>query len=215
MAPEAGSGTGAGAGQAPADAGTAPAATPAAAPQGIGTAPAAPAAQAGQPEPSGEQTVPYSRFKEVVDQNNALTKAQKDRDDATAKEQGKWQELATKREQERDALAARFVTTAKRSAFVSAIAAQVADAQAAYILARDSGLLDAIEVDDDGNPKDAKAVAEAVKQTIERYKFLKVDSRTFGQDRGGVGGSPTPNTDKLSARELMAAGYGTRQPRTR
>lgn len=202
-----GAGTGAAGEQTPSGAGAAPApAAAATAAQGT-----AQGNGSGQQPGAGEQTVPYARFKQIIDERDALAKAAKERDDATAKEQGKWQELATKREQERDSLASRFVASAKRSAFVSAIAPQVADAKAAYILARDSGLLDSIEVDDDGEPKDAKAVEAAVKQTIERFKFLKVDSRSFGQERGGVGGSPAPNTDKMGARELMALGYGRGQ----
>jgi hypothetical protein len=74
--------------------------------QGGGTPPPAPA-PASDPPAGGPAPVPYDRFQEVVKERQALEKrlaalekADKERADKQAAEQGKWKELAEQREAE-------------------------------------------------------------------------------------------------------------------
>jgi hypothetical protein len=85
----------------------------------------------------------------------------------------------------------------------------VADPEAAYKLAMADGLLSDLDVDDDGNAKDAKAPAAIVKSVIDKYEFLKPSkqSRDFGGPNGGHGGQPAGDPSKLSADELLRAGF--------
>lgn len=168
--------------------------------------PTPPAAAGDQGEPK-EQSVPYARFREVVADRDRLAKAQAERDEAAAKEQGKWQELAEKRDADLKTAAERFLNMGRRSAFIAAAAGKVTDAAAAYVLARDAGLLSDVKITDDGDPDDPKALDEAVKKVLAQFPFLKVGDSSFGQQRGGQPAAPSRDPAKMTSTELMSEGY--------
>lgn len=173
--------------------------------------PAQPAPAAPEAPPAGQPTapegfVPAEQLRAVAKERDDLKKQQDEAETKRAEEQGEWQKLAEKREGEAKAWQDRFVSTARRAAFVAAAATgkvRAADPDAAYKLALADGLLNDVKVDDEGNA-DATAIAAAVKTTIDTYEFLKPGSGSFGGERGNA--QPESNgvdESKLTSRERM------------
>lgn len=182
--------------------GGAPATPPATPPAGgAPTTPPAPAT------PPTDQSVPYARFKEVNDELQARKRADEERETAEATKRGEHEKVAQAEKAKREEAEAKALRVARRAAFVAGASGKVSDIEAAYKLALADGDLDKVEVDDDGMPKDAKAVEQAITDLTKRYEFLKVDSRSFGGDRGGQqpgGGGPS---DPKTAQDMLATGY--------
>jgi hypothetical protein len=196
-----GSPTPTGTGQQPGDKPATPPASPPA-PQ----APATPAAPSTGSTAAPEGYVPSDQLRAVVQERDALAAEKRKREEDDAKAKGEFEELASKREQERDLWKSRFVTTARRSAFVASIAKDVQDAEAAYKLALADGLLNDVKVDDDGNA-DAEAVKKAVKTTTDTYKFLK-GSGSFGGERSGQQPESSGfDPNKADSGTLLREGY--------
>lgn len=189
--------------------------------------PAPPASGAGgTPPPDVDRSswIPRQRFDEVNGELQKFRDAEARRQTDEAAKAGDFDTARQKLEAERDAEKARVkaeqdrsTRIARRSAFVAAASGSVSNVEAAYKLAAADGVLDAIDVDDEGEPKDAKAVEKIVTDLVKKYEFLKGGSRSFGQPSDGNGGSaPPPDTSKMTAREMMAAGYAQLgDPRTR
>ena len=110
----------------------------------------------------------------------------------------------------REAAEARVVAVARRSAFVSAAAGQVADPEAAYKLAVADGMLDDLDLDEDGNAKDPKAAGKIVEALTKTYSFLAApNNRSFGEPKNGQPPGPPADLSKLSSRQLLELGYST------
>jgi hypothetical protein len=157
----------------------------------------------GEPGP-----IPYVRFKEVNDElaRRRAADEKRERDELTAK--GEHEKVATQEREKREAAEARAVTIARRAAFMGKAAGKVADPEAAVKLAQADGLL-GFDVDDDGAPKDAKAVDAAVDEITKRYPFLKAQgaaTRDFGNGHGATGGAPAVDIEKLSPVQKMELG---------
>lgn len=165
--------------------------------------PQQPSSDQGTKPPEGY--VPADQLRAVAAERDRLAREKQEREEADQKAKGEFEAIAQKREQERDEWKARFTTTARRSAFIAKIAAQVADPEAAYKLAQADGLLKDVKVDDDGNA-DAKAIDEAVKTTTDTYKFLKSAGGSFGGERSGQHPDSGPDLAKMSPRERMEYG---------
>lgn len=199
--PDSGTGTGGSSGQ-PTPAPTPePSPTPAPAPEP--TPSPTPNDQGGTP-PSGY--VPVDQLRAVAAERDRLKREADERSTEEAKKQGEWQTLAEKNEAKAKTFEQRFMTTARRAAFVSKIASQVVDPDAAYKLALADGLLADVKVDDDGNA-DVGAIDSAVKKAVETYKFLKAGNGSFGGDRSGQQPEPAPNLANASPRERMRVAY--------
>ena len=173
------------------------------------TPPATPPATTQPPAQNGgvpDGYVPIEQFRAVTRERDELKTTQTRAEEEAAEKRGEFEQLAQKREQERDEWKNRFTTTARRSAFVSAIAPDVADADAAYKLAAADGLLNDVKVDDNGNA-DPTAVKAAVKTTLDTYKFLKRGAGSFGGDRSGQQPDSTGfDPDKAGSRDLLREG---------
>jgi hypothetical protein len=182
-------------------------------------APGAPAPAAGAgggggtpPAPQDRSDwIPRARFDEVNNKLGELTKADEDRQRADAEKKGEFQKLAETEKAKREQAETRALSIARRASFIGVAAGKVADPEAAFKLASADGMLDDLDVNDDGSPKDPKAVEKIVTDLVARYAFLKADksTRSFGDDRSGAGAPGTPGFDpsKASGRELLSAGY--------
>lgn len=157
----------------------------------------------GQPE----STVPYARFSEVNAELQKLRQAEEQRQRDELAKKGEHEQLAQREKSAREAAEQRATTIGRRAAFVAKAVAKATDPEAAYKLAMADGLLSNVEIDDEGNPKDGKAVETAVDETLKRYAFLKAGPKNsdFGAPAGGNGqpGQAEPKT----ARDMLAAGY--------
>lgn len=202
---------GGGAPDAGAAGGTAGGGTP---PPAQGTPPAGPPATGNGEDRSGY--IPRDRFDQVNGELAALRKEKEERERADLEAKGEHQKLAEAEKAKREAAEARAVNIARRAAFVAAASGKVADPEAAYKLAAADGLLNDLDVDDDGNAKDAKRPGQIVDEIVKRYEFLKVKNSggSFGDDRSGAGGAPQ-DVSKMTARDLLAAGYAQSSGRTR
>lgn len=139
-------------------------------------------------------------------ERDELKNQQTAKEEEEAKKRGEFEELAQKREAERDEWKTRFTLTARRSAFIAAIANDVNDAEAAYKLASADGLLNDVKVSDDGTAE-GDAIAKAKKTTLETYKFLKRGSGSFGGDRSGQQPESTGfDPNKADSRDLLREG---------
>lgn len=120
---------------------------------------------------------------------------------------GEHEQLAQAEKVRREAAEARATRIAQRAAFVASAAGKVSNADAAAKLAMADGDLDKIEVDDDGNAKNADEVGKLVDALVKKYEFLKpgTNRSDFGSPAGGNGnpGGPEPKT----ARDMISAGY--------
>lgn len=168
----------------------------------------------GEPDRSG--WIPRDRFDEVNRELQARKKADEERERAEAEKKGEFEKVAAAEREKREAAEKRAIGIARRAAFIAAASGKVADPEAAYKLAAADGLLNDLDVDDEGNAKDAKAAPGIVESLIKKYEFLKPNgtSRSFGEPAGGNGSGPNFDPSKASARELLAAGYAT-EPRRR
>lgn len=206
-----------GEGGAPGDGGTPPATgTP---PAG-GGAPAPgtpPAGGNGGGEPDRSGWIPRDRFDEVNGELQKLRTAEEERQRKTLEEQGKHEELAKTEKAKREEAERKALTIARRAAFIGAAAGKVSDPEAAYKLAQADGLLNDLDVDDDGNAKDPKAPGTIVDNLVKTYEFLKpsTKSRDFGGPNGGQGGQPAGDPSKMTADELLRVGLATSPGRGR
>jgi hypothetical protein len=178
-------------------------------------APGAPAPEAsgGAPAPAGEDRsgwIPRERFAEVNGELQRLRKAEEDRVAAEATKKGEFEKLHEVEKSKREAAEARATQIGQRAAFIAAASGKVQDPEAAYKLAKADGLLSDLDVDDDGNAKDAKRPGAIVDEIVKRYEFLKATKNdgSFGGDRSGAGGTGSPGFDpnKASARDLLRHG---------
>jgi hypothetical protein len=168
----------------------------------------------GEPEPTAQVNVnvppgyvPAANLQAVVAERDRLAREAREREEATAKEEGRWQELAEKNETRAKAAEERVTRVARRSAFVSAASkAGVTDPEAAYKLALADGLLNDVNVDADDNA-DAGAIAKALEAAQKTYKFLKRDA-SFGGERGGQPEADASDPN-LSTRERMRRAYSS------
>lgn len=154
--------------------------------------------------------VPYSRFKEVNDELGKLRKAEETRVAADLTARGEHEKVAAAERTKREEAEARADRVARRAAFIGAVAGKVADPEAAFKLALADGLV-TFDVNEDGAPKDSKAVDAAVTEITKRYPFLKsagTPSRDFGDDRGGTQPGAPVDPEKLSPMEKMVYGMG-------
>lgn len=199
------------------EAGAPPAATGEAGGSGA-PAPAAPPAPPALPAADNrEGFIPRERFDEVNGELQKLRQAEEERQRKDLEQKGEHQKLAEQEKARREAAEARAVGIARRAAFIAAAAGKVADPEAAYKLANADGLLNDLDVDDDGNAKDSKAPEKLVDEVVKRYEFLKAQNGTgrgYGGDRSGAGGAPElpPNA---TARDMISAGYAQGSGRQR
>lgn len=143
-----------------------------------------------------------------------LKKAEEDRVEADAKKRGDFEALNAQEKAKTAAAEERAAKIARRAAFISKAVDKVADAEAAFKLALADGMLNDLEVDDDGNAKDPKAIEKVVDELVKRYEFLKStgNSRSFGDPTGGNGGAPI-DTSKMTGQDMLRAGYAAQPSR--
>lgn len=172
---------------------------------GGGTPPAGNAG--GQDDRSG--WIPRQRFDEVNSRLQAYEREKQEREAEDLRKKGEHEQLANREKAAREAAEAKALRVARRASFIGAAAGKVADPEAAYKLAAADGLLDDLDVDDDGNAKDAKKPAGIVDELLKRYTFLKSDksTRDFGEPRNGASGSEPGDPSKMSAQELLRSGF--------
>lgn len=176
---------------------------------------------AGAPPAGGEDRsnwIPRDRFDAVNTEREQLRREKEEREKADLEAKGEHQKLAEQEKAKREAAEARAVSIARRASFIGAAAGKVADPEAAYKLALADGLLNDLDVDDDGNAKDPKRPGAIVDDVVKRYEFLKPKNgdRSYGGDRSGAGSGPEiGDPSKLSARELLSAGYSQASGRQR
>lgn len=194
-----GAGGGAGAGT-----GTPPAGDGAPAP---GTPPPAGGSGGGEPDRSG--WIPRDRFDTVNAELQKLRSAEEERQRQDLEAKGEHEKLAAAEKAKREQAEQRALAIARRAAFIAAAAGKVSDPEAAYKLANADGLLNDLEVDDDGNAKDAKKPGAIVDDLVKAYEFLKPTTKTrdFGGPNGGQGGQPAGDPSKMSADELLRGAY--------
>lgn len=188
------------------------AATPAASPQAA-PPPAEPVADG--------PMIPKTRFDEVNTAYQKLVKAQEEaaRKDAEAK--GEFEKLAAAEREKADkektraeAAEGRATMFARRAGFVSVASGKVADPQAAYKLAVADGMLDAIEVTDEGDT-DPEKLGKVVEKLVEKYPFLVGGQRpqAFGGTANGNTPAPALNPASMSSKSKILAGLtGSRTP---
>jgi hypothetical protein len=150
--------------------------------------------------------VPVESLRAVTAERDRLAAEARQRTEDEQKAKGEWESVATKREQERDEWKTRFTSVARRSAFIAKIGPQVPDAEAAYKLAHADGLLDKIDVDNDGNAN-AGHIDEAVKKTLETYKSIFGKSASFGGERSGQQPETGKVPDDIGGRERARRYY--------
>jgi hypothetical protein len=144
--------------------------------------------------------------------NTELATLRKEKEDREAKElvdKGEHQKLAETEKAKREAAEARATNIARRAAFIGAAAGKVTDAEAAYKLAQADGLLNDLDVDDDGNAKDPKKPAAIVEDVLKAYEFLKLKNGTgrgYGEPAGG-NGAGSPDRSKMTGLDMLQTGY--------
>ena len=164
----------------------------------------------GQGGQEREGFIPRERFDEVNRELQARKAADEERERKELEAKGEHQKLAEAEKAKREAAEAKALTIARRASFIGAAAGKVADPEAAYKLAVADGLLNDLDVDDDGNAKDPKKPGAVVDEVVKRYEFLKAKNgdRSFGGDRGGNGQDALPvDPSKLNARQMLSVGY--------
>lgn len=170
------------------------------------TAPAAPA--------NVEQTVPYSRFKEVNDElQTRKTEDQRKQDEAAAKA-GDFEKVKTRIEGENGSLRETLTEVARRNAFYAAANGKVSNLRLAYIAAAELGLMGDLKVEIDLAKRNADVagnVDDIVVKVLKANPELKVRASTFGDDRGGLPPGDGTDMDKLSPVQKMEYGYRERQ----
>jgi hypothetical protein len=161
--------------------------------------------------------IPRTRLDEVSEENRRLKKAEEDRVAAEAQRKGDFETLSKTEKEKREAAEAKALRIARRGTFIARAAGKVVDAEAAYVLALAAGLLDDIEVDDEGNAVKPAKVDSAVEEIVKRNEFLKPTSgpnpRSFGEPKGGTEPNPGLDPSKMDARDMLREGYRNPQPR--
>lgn len=176
-----------------------------------GSPPTPPTPGTGQPEPDRSGWIPRERFDQVNTRLQALEAAEAKKAEDEAKKRGDFETIDKAQKAKIAEAEARATRIARRAAFIAKASGKVSDPEAAFKLASADGDLDELEVDDDGNAKDPKAVEKIVDELVKRYEFLKgkAGDRSFG-DRSGAG-NPNPDPSKLTtSRDMLAAGYADR-----
>jgi hypothetical protein len=164
----------------------------------------APAATTPQQTPDG--FVPIESLHAVTAERDSLKRATEEAERKTAEEQGRWQELAEKNDAKAKEAQAKFESTARRAAFVSAISGKASDPMAAYKLALADGLLNDVKVDEDGNAED-DPITKAIDATLKKYPMLKAGAGSFGGERGGTQSETTGfDPKKATSREMLEEG---------
>jgi hypothetical protein len=194
-------------GEAGGDAGTG--AADAAAGGGSGAA-ASGSGATGSGEGQGEQAqpgpVPYARFAQINEENRRLKAEQEERRQAELKAKGEHETLAKEEGAKREAAEARALRIGRRAAFVAAAVGTVVDVEAAATLAISGGMLDTLELDDEGvvTKGDPAKIVDAL---IAKHAFLKAEekSRRTGAPLGGAGTNPV-DPDKMTSQEQLRAG---------
>jgi hypothetical protein len=187
---------------------------------GSGAPPAGQGGASGQPPTSGEAPksgsteppagyVPAESLRAVTAERDKLKRAADEAERKKLEAQGEHEKLAATEKERADAEAAKGLRIARRAAFISVAAGKVADPAAAFTLARDAGLVE-YEVDDDGAPKDVKAVEAALAEVVKRYPFLKAQgapTEGFGGNHGATGGAPgSVDPEKMTPLQKMEYG---------
>ena len=200
------------------------------APPATGTPPAPAGGGSGAPD-DRSGWIPRQRFDEIIERNRQYEEAERKRQEAEAQkatdDAAKRGEFDTARQKLEDDVKAekektkaeseRATRIARRAAFISVASQKVADASAAYKLALADGMLDKLEVDDEGEPNDPKAVEAVVTELVKKYEFLKGGSgRNFGTPTdGSPNGDRQVDRSKMSAQDMLTAGYKDIDPRRR
>lgn len=176
---------------------------------GAGTGGGAPAAGTG----TGEVMIPKARFDEVNSEYQRLKQAEEARQADEAKRKGEFEKVAEQEKQKRTEAEQRALAVGRRAAFIGALSTKLSDVTAAYKLAKADGLVDTIELDDDGEPKDTKAIEALAETLTKNYPFLKpgapATGRGFGGDHGGAGAPSNVDIESMTTAERME--YGIRQ----
>lgn len=144
--------------------------------------------EAGAAGPQHEETIPYARLQEVIQQKNALqaqidqyNAAKKAAEEDAAKKKGDWEKLATQREQDLSLAKARLREMALRNATtVAAVAANAVDPDAVFALLDKSK----VQVKDDGT---VDGVKEAVGDLLKAKPYLIKQAGTPGGYNPGAG----------------------------
>ena len=188
--------------------GGAPAGDPAPPATGTPSAPAAGTPPVQDPDRSG--WIPRERFDDVNRKLADLTAAEQKRTEDEAKKRGDFEALAAGEKTKREEAEARAARVARRAAFIAKASGKVQDPDAAYKLAAADGMLNDLEVDDEDDAKDPKAVEKIVDELVKRYEFLKSTdkSRSFGDAAGGQNGAPI-DTSKMTGSDMLRAGYSS------
>jgi hypothetical protein len=184
---------------------------PAPEPAPAGGAPATPPAS-GEPDRSG--WIPRDRFDQVNAEREALRKEKESREQADLTAKGEHEKVAANEKAKREEAEARALKVARRAAFIAKGSGAFSDVEAAYKLAAMDGDLDKIEVTDDGEPKDAKAVEAIVTDLGKRYEFLKIDKRSFGGPSDGQR-AQNGGHDPKTADEMLRAAFASSPVRER
>lgn len=145
-----------------------------------------------------------------------LKKAEEDRQAEEAKKRGDFEALDKAQKAKIAEAEARAVRIARRAAFISAASGKVADPMAAFVLADGYGMLNDLDVDDDGNAKDPKAAEKIVDELLKRHEFLKGDPkrRSFDGPTDGAGAPAGGDPSKMTAKDMLSAGYSQRSTGT-
>lgn len=181
---------------------------------GAGGAPPAPPV-AGPASEDRAGWIPRDRFDLATTELAALKREKEERTAKELADKGQHEQLAANEKAKREAAEARAVHIARRAAFVAGASGKVADVEAAYKLAQADGMLNDLDVDDDGNAKDQKKVEGIVADIVKRYEFLKQQNGTgrgYGGDKGGQDTGPV-DTSKMTGLDMLQAGYGASKPR--
>lgn len=174
-------------------------------------------APAGQPPtpPADNHSgfIPRERFDQVNDELRTLKAAEEKRAADEAQRKGDFETLSKTEKAKREAAEQKATTIGRRAAFISKAVGKVTDAEAAYKLAAADGLLNEIEIDDEGDAKDPKKVDAAVEAVLKSYEFLKSAEprKDFGQPRNGQPGAPPVDTSKMTGRDMLRTGFDQQQ----
>lgn len=156
-----------------------------------------------------EPMIPKSRFDEVNREYQRMKAAEERRIADDLKAKGEHEKLAEQERAGREKAQSAMKSLARRTAFVEAAAGRVSNVQTAVKLALVDGMLDELEVDDDGQitKGDASKIVEKM-LADEQYAFLKPDaqrSRKTGEATSGAGGNPI-DMSKLTSEQKINLG---------
>jgi hypothetical protein len=171
----------------------------------------------GAPAPApGEQTIPYSRFKEINDElQRRKDEDQKKADEAAAKA-GDFEKVRGRLEGENTGLKETLTLVARRNAFYDVANGKASNLRLAFIAAGEMGLLGDLKVAIDLEKRHADvenrdAIAGIVDKVLRANPELKARSSSFGDPQGGTPPGDGADVDKLSPTQKMEYGYQARQ----